>query len=110
MCICDGFWQIRSHLTIVESEFTKLMPTIHTASTKKIEKQRSFILKKKDERCKVKFRNPPLDQRRKIKNTLLSKEIDTISMKDIVWKYGVIVIIYILLCRFTIKPFVYNAN
>ena len=87
---------VKNSLTVVESEFTKLMPTSHTASTKKIEKQHSFTLKKKNQRCKVKFGNPSLDQRRKIKNTLLGKETDTIGMKDIVWKYGVIVVIYIL--------------
>jgi len=46
----------------MENEYTELIPTGNIASTKKIEKQRSFCLKKKNQGCRVKFRSPSLDQ------------------------------------------------
>ena len=77
---------VKNTLTIADNECTDLIPTSISASTKKIEKQRSFSLKKKSQRCKVKFGNPSLDQRRKIKNTLLGIETDTIGTKIcVVW-------------------------
>lgn len=93
-------------MTITDIEYTELIHTSISASTKKIEMQRSFSLKKKNQRCKVKFRNPSLDQRKKIKDTLLGIETDSVGTKVAICS---MVSLYFL-CRSTIKRFVHNVN
>lgn len=71
---------------------TDLIPTNISSSIKKIEKQRSFSFKKKNQKCKVEFENPSLDQCRKIKDILLGVKTDTIGMKVCVVCYHCIFI------------------
>lgn len=99
---------VKNTLTIMDTEHTELIPTSISGSTKKIETQRSFSLKKKNQRCKVKFGNPSSDQRRKIKDTLLGIETNSIGTKVAMCIWCHCISIYI--CRSSVKRFVYNAK
>ena len=92
-------------LAVMQNEEAVLIPKNSVPNTKMVEKQRSFCTKKKNRRCKIKFGNPSLGQRKRIKVDLLGIEQDAVGMY-----MHTVFIVYGIYCiyRCRIKPFLYN--